>query len=156
MTASLETLVGILKDQTEAARQLLAVLEEETVVLAAAKPASIEEVAQRKLTLADTLEDLELRRRSTVGALRLPLKLTELGEALATAGVPRGAEICLLLEKVALACGERNQASALLLASRQQHVKRALELLTGQTAETELYGPSRSRRSGGGRSWARA
>jgi len=154
-------LTASLSVEADIAAELLTLLREEPIVLVSRDHQAILALCQRKQDLAEQLVQSEVARRRCLEGSRLPVDLPLLERALKTAGAEEAASACQNLKQIAGACAEYNRSNGILVESRLRHVRQALEIVTGRTAEAESYAPTYGQRNriiqySSGRSWAKA
>ncbi|MDO1528330.1 flagellar protein FlgN [Fulvimonas sp. R45] len=122
-----EALSAVVADMQAAATDLRQALADERAALDQADPAALDRSGDAKQALLRRLEQLETERR-------------QLAQASPSAAMPRGAwsRVLELLQE----CQRTNQRNGRLIGQRLQHVRRALAVLTGASADADVYGPA--------------
>ncbi len=140
------TLVSVAGDIAFVAKRLLALLESERIALIAGDNVAIDIASANKQTLLQQIECLDDERRhllaSINGGYQVPFTM-ERELAHNAAALAQWRETEALLSK----CQQLNQANGSVVELRIRHVRKALDLLSGNPAQAELYGPQGARES---------
>ena len=144
-----DRLGAILTEETEAANQLLSVLLEEREALTRRDLEEIREIAERKQSLIETLEELSARQNSFLKEGGIDPGNTALEASLRDMGLQAVADQWNTLRIVLKDCQKENQINGGIIEISRRFAQQVLDTLRGVTAEGRLYGPSGETQPGG-------
>lgn len=126
----------VIARQFEVAQSLLAALEQERTALAALDTEAVDAAGTDKVARLEEMEELESERRALIEVDDFDAATPDDADP----DNPLGATWTRLLELLKR-CRLLNESNGALVAQQRRHVQQALTLLSGGTAEGDVYGP---------------
>ena len=129
---SATSLATVLKKQLQAAKDLARVLDKEAAAIKQRDAQALNDIAPLKLDGLKTLEALEKARLAHTSNDAVPQK--------SLSGSPSDALWNQVIDVIRV-CDRKNQLNGAMLALRQQHIQRAMDLITNRDTESVTYAP---------------
>ncbi len=137
-----DQLSAVLAEETEAAHGLLSVLRREREALSLRALDEIREMAERKQSFIERLEDLASRQNDLLRRIGVDPRDTELPACLRSMGLQPVAEQWTTLRNVLKDCQKENQVNGGIIEMSRRFAQQVLDTLRGAASESRLYGPS--------------
>lgn len=132
---SLTSLEAVLDQQLQAAQNLARVLDKESAAIKNRDAEALNDIAPLKLEGLETLETLE--------KARLAFASDDAQQKKTAQGSPNDPLWNQVIDVIRV-CDRKNQLNGAMLALRQQHIQRAMDLITNRDAESVTYAPDGS------------
>ena len=129
---SATSLATVLRKQLQAAKDLARVLDKEAAAIKQRDAQALNDIAPLKLDGLKTLEALEEARLAHTSNDAVPQK--------SPSGSPSDALWNQVIDVIRV-CDRKNQLNGAMLALRQQHIQRAMDLITNRDTESVTYAP---------------